>query len=122
MGAGAAAGDDGGSVVLEWGVAEDCPPDEHPIANIATAATRMRARAARGVGAMSSKATRGPCYVGSVDRFALPAAASIVVGLLLGAAAVFGVTLMIQQDTKPPLQAGDPGSSVLNRVEYGDRS
>jgi hypothetical protein len=57
-----------------------------------------------------------------VDRFALPAAASIVVGLLLGAAAVFGVTLMIQQDTKPPLQAGDPGSSVLNRVEYGDRS
>jgi Protein of unknown function (DUF2613) len=57
-----------------------------------------------------------------VDRFALPAAASIVVGLLLGAAAVFGVTLMIQQDTKPPLQSGDPGSSVLNRVEYGDRS
>jgi hypothetical protein len=121
MGAGAADGDEV-SVVLEWGVAEDCPPDEQPIASIATAATRTRARAARGVGAMSSKATRGPCYVGSVDRFALPAAASIVVGLLLGAAAVFGVTLMIQQDTKPPLQAGDPGSSVLNRVEYGDRS
>ena len=43
-------------------------------------------------------------------------------GLLLGAAAVFGVTLMVQQDTKPPLQAGDPASSVLNRVEYGNRS
>jgi hypothetical protein len=57
-----------------------------------------------------------------VDQFALPAAASIVVGLLLGAAAVFGVTLMVQQDSKPPVQAGDPASSVLNRVEYGDRS
>ncbi|MCB1288904.1 MAG: DUF2613 domain-containing protein, partial [Mycobacterium sp.] len=24
-------------------------------------------------------------------------------------------------DTKPPLQPGDPASSVLNRVEYGNR-
>ena len=51
-----------------------------------------------------------------MDRFVVPAAASVVVGLLLGAAAVFGVTLMVQQDTRPPLQAGDPASSVLNRV------
>ncbi|BBX32579.1 hypothetical protein MMAG44476_33789 [Mycolicibacterium mageritense DSM 44476 = CIP 104973] len=57
-----------------------------------------------------------------MNRFVVPSAASIVVGLLLGAAAVFGVTLMVQQDTKPPLQAGDPASSVLNRVEYGDRT
>ncbi|WP_454231887.1 DUF2613 domain-containing protein [Mycolicibacterium fortuitum] len=57
-----------------------------------------------------------------MNRFVIHSAASIVVGLLLGAAAVFGVTLMVQQDTKPPLQAGDPASSVLNRVEYGDRS
>jgi hypothetical protein len=57
-----------------------------------------------------------------MERFIVPSAASIVVGLLLGAAAIFGVTLMLQQDTKPPLQAGDPASSVLNRVEYGDRS
>ncbi|WP_280832522.1 DUF2613 domain-containing protein [Mycolicibacterium frederiksbergense] len=57
-----------------------------------------------------------------MNRFVVPSAASIVVGLLLGAAAVFGVTLMVQQDTKPPLQAGDPASSVLNRVEYGDRA
>ncbi len=57
-----------------------------------------------------------------MHRFLVPSAASIVVGLLLGAAAVFGVTLMLEQDTKPPLQAGDPASSVLNRVEYGDRS
>ena len=41
-----------------------------------------------------------------MTRFVVPAAASIVVGLLLGAAAVFGVTLMVQQDTKPPASAG----------------
>ncbi len=62
------------------------------------------------------------CYLERMNRFLVPAGASIVVGLLLGAAAVFGVTLMVQQDTKPPLQAGDPAASVLNRVEYGDRS
>jgi hypothetical protein len=56
-----------------------------------------------------------------MNRFLLPAAASIVVGLLLGAAAIFGVTLMVQQDTKPSLTIGE-GASILNRVEYGDRS
>ncbi|MBI3214834.1 MAG: DUF2613 domain-containing protein [Mycobacterium sp.] len=57
-----------------------------------------------------------------MTRFVVPAAASIVVGLLLGAAAVFGVTLMVQQDTKPAVTGGDPASSVLNRVEYGNRT
>jgi hypothetical protein len=61
-------------------------------------------------------------YVGRVDRFALPALASVVIGLLLGAAAVFSITLMIKQDERPLLVGGDPGSSVLNRVEYGDRT
>ena len=56
-----------------------------------------------------------------MTRFLVPAAASTVVGLLLGAASVFGVTLMIQQDQKPPVSPGDPASSVLNRVEYGNR-
>ena len=56
-----------------------------------------------------------------MTRFLVPAGASVVVSLLLGAASIFGVTLMIQQDTKPPLSAGDPASSVLNRVEYGNR-
>ena len=56
-----------------------------------------------------------------MTRFLVPAGASVVVGLLLGAASIFCVTLMIQQDTKPPLSAGDPASSVLNRVEYGNR-
>ena len=54
-------------------------------------------------------------------QFALAAASSLVVGLLLGAAAIFGVTLMVQQDKKPPLSVGD-GAAILNRVEYGDRS
>jgi Protein of unknown function (DUF2613) len=58
----------------------------------------------------------------SMNRIIAPAAASVVVGLLLGAAAIFGITLMVQQDTKPPLPGGDPQSSVLNRVEYGNRS
>lgn len=57
-----------------------------------------------------------------MNRFVAPAAASIVVGLLLGAAAIFGITLMVQQDSKPPLPGGDPQSSVLNRVEYGNRT
>lgn len=56
-----------------------------------------------------------------MPRFVVPAAISMVVGVLLGAAATFGVTLMVQQDTKPPISGGDPASSVLNRVEYGDR-
>ena len=56
-----------------------------------------------------------------MTRFVVPAAASTVVGLLLGAASVFGVTLMIQQDNKPPVSPGDPASSGLNRVEYGNR-
>ncbi|MEZ0365386.1 MULTISPECIES: DUF2613 domain-containing protein [Mycobacterium] len=56
-----------------------------------------------------------------MPRFVVPAAASIVVGLLLGAAATFGVTLMVQQDTRPHLAGGEPDASVLNRVEYGHR-
>jgi hypothetical protein len=56
-----------------------------------------------------------------MTRFLVPAAASTVVGLLLGAASIFGVTQMIQQDTKPPLSPVDPASSVLNRVVYGNR-
>lgn len=56
-----------------------------------------------------------------MPRFVAPAVVSIVVGVLLGAAAVFGVTLMVEQDTKPRIASGDPQSALLNRVEYGDR-
>ena len=45
-----------------------------------------------------------------MPRFVVPAAISIVVGVLLGAAAVFGVTLMVQQDTRPQIAGGDPQS------------
>ena len=69
-----------------------------------------------------TRCSRSHVSLARMDRFLVPAAASIVVGLLLGAAAIFGITLMVQQDTKPPVQAGDPASAVLNRVEYGDRS
>ena len=37
-------------------------------------------------------------------------------------APVAASVLVVQQDTKPPLAGGDPQSSVLNRVEYGNRS
>ena len=57
-----------------------------------------------------------------MNRIVAPAAASVVVGLLLGAAAIFGITLMVQQDTRPSLPGRDPSSSVLNVVAYGDRS
>lgn len=57
-----------------------------------------------------------------MERFVVPAAASIVVGLLLGAAAVFGGTLMVQQDTMPLIPPADKETSLLNRVEYGQRT
>ena len=50
-----------------------------------------------------------------MNRIVAPAAASVVVGLLLGAAAIFGVTLMVQQDTKPPL----PGAIRRHRCSTG---
>lgn len=56
-----------------------------------------------------------------MPQFVAAAFVSCVVGLLLGAAAIFGITLMVQQDTKPQITGGDPQSSVLNRVEYGNR-
>lgn len=57
-----------------------------------------------------------------MERFVVPAAASIVVGLLLGAAAVFGGTVWIQQDTMPTIPPADEKTALLNRVEYGHRT
>jgi Protein of unknown function (DUF2613) len=54
-------------------------------------------------------------------RLALRAVASIVAGLVLGAAAVFGVTLIVQQDAGAAQPQRDPSPSVPNLVEYGDR-
>jgi hypothetical protein len=52
-------------------------------------------------------------------HFWLPAAASLVIGLLIGAAAALGVTLMV--GTKTPTPRTDNAAAMLNRVEYGDR-
>jgi hypothetical protein len=57
----------------------------------------------------------------ALNRFALRAVASIVAGLALGAAAVLGVTLALQQDARAAQPQGDPNPSVSNLVEYGDR-
>ncbi|HYB35077.1 MAG TPA: DUF2613 domain-containing protein [Mycobacterium sp.] len=54
-------------------------------------------------------------------RSVLPAAASIVAGLALGAAAVMGVTLVVQQDARAVQPQHDPNPSVSNLVQYGDR-
>lgn len=57
-----------------------------------------------------------------MERFVVPAAASIVVGLLLGAAAVFGGTVWLQEDTMPSVAPADDSTALLNRVEYGQRT
>jgi Protein of unknown function (DUF2613) len=54
-----------------------------------------------------------------MKRFGLAAAASIVIGLLLGATAVLGATIPIGNQSPP--QQHDDGAALLNRVEYGDR-
>ena len=56
-----------------------------------------------------------------MNQFALRAVASIVAGIALGAAAVLGVTLALQQDSRAAQPQGDPNPSVSNLVEYGDR-
>ncbi|PVB44693.1 DUF2613 domain-containing protein [Mycobacteroides abscessus] len=57
-----------------------------------------------------------------MTRFAVPAAASVLIGLLLGAAAVFGLTLSVEQDKKPVVTGIDPSTAILNRPDYGNRS
>jgi hypothetical protein len=56
-----------------------------------------------------------------MKRFVLPAAVSVLAGALVGAAAVFGITLVAQGETEPTLTEGYEPSSVSNQVEYGDR-
>ncbi len=56
-----------------------------------------------------------------MNRIVAPVAASVLVGLLLGAVAIVEITSTVQQDTKPPLAGGDPPASVLAPVIYGNR-
>ena len=53
-------------------------------------------------------------------RFVLPALASVTDGLLLGAAAVLGITLIAQGDTET-FNQGYERSTGPNQVQYGDR-
>ena len=55
-----------------------------------------------------------------MTRFVLPAGASIAAGLTLGAAAVFGVTLVAQGEPEP-LGERHEQSVGANQVQYGDR-
>lgn len=55
-----------------------------------------------------------------MTRFLVPAAASVAAGVALGAAAVFGVTLVAQGDPHP-LDLRYVQSVGANQVQYGDR-
>ncbi|MEI7715916.1 MAG: DUF2613 family protein [Mycobacterium sp.] len=56
-----------------------------------------------------------------MNRIIASIVASVLMGLLLGAAAIVEITSTVQQDTKPPLAGGDPPASVLTPVIYGNR-
>lgn len=48
--------------------------------------------------------------------------ASAVIGAVVGVAAVFGVTAVVQDNARPQIdRSGQAGSSLLNQVEYGSR-
>ncbi|MBH0121718.1 DUF2613 domain-containing protein [Rhodococcus zopfii] len=55
-------------------------------------------------------------------KFLGPGLGSAVIGAVLGAAAVFGVTAAVQDNTRPEIdRSGNADSSLLNQVEYGSR-
>jgi hypothetical protein len=56
-----------------------------------------------------------------MHRFVLPAVVSVLAGLLIGAAAVFAITLVAQRDNEPTPRQDYEQVSVSNQVEYGDR-
>ncbi|WP_188829269.1 DUF2613 domain-containing protein [Nocardia camponoti] len=55
-------------------------------------------------------------------KFAVPAVASGVAGVILGVLAVVGITFAAQENSIPaPETTGDPGTSLLGDVQYGSR-
>ncbi|RVW09370.1 DUF2613 family protein [Prescottella agglutinans] len=55
-------------------------------------------------------------------KFLVPGVASAVIGALVGAGAVLGVTAAAQDNTLPDIdRSGNAPSSILNQVEYGSR-
>ncbi|AHD21252.1 DUF2613 domain-containing protein [Rhodococcus pyridinivorans] len=57
-----------------------------------------------------------------MGKFLGPGLGSVVVGAVLGAVAVFGVTAAVQENSRPQIdRSGNADSSLLNQVEYGSR-
>jgi hypothetical protein len=57
-----------------------------------------------------------------MTKFLVPGVASAVIGAVLGAGVIFGVTAAASDNTRPEIdRSGNAESSVLNQVEYGSR-
>ncbi|PBI96616.1 hypothetical protein BKP42_38590 [Rhodococcus erythropolis] len=57
-----------------------------------------------------------------MTKFLVPGVASAVIGAVLGAGVIFGVTSAASDNTRPEIdRSGNADSSVLNQVEYGSR-
>ncbi|WP_430334248.1 DUF2613 domain-containing protein [Rhodococcus sp. ACT016] len=55
-------------------------------------------------------------------KFLVPGIASAVIGAVVGAGAVLGVTAAAQDNKLPDIdRSGNANSSILNQVEYGSR-
>ncbi len=55
-------------------------------------------------------------------KFAVPGVVAAVVGAVLGAGVVFGVTAAAGDNVRPDIdRSGNADSSLLNQVEYGSR-
>ncbi|CAM3173714.1 DUF2613 domain-containing protein [Prescottella defluvii] len=55
-------------------------------------------------------------------KFLVPGIASAVIGAVVGAGAILGITAAVQDNTLPDIdRTGNADSSLLNQVEYGSR-
>lgn len=55
-------------------------------------------------------------------KLAVPGVIAAVVGAVLGAGVVFGVTAAAADNSRPDIdRSGNADSSLLNQVEYGSR-
>ena len=55
-------------------------------------------------------------------KFLAPGVASAVIGAVLGAGIVFGITAAVQDNKRPEVdRSGNKDSSLLNQVEYGQK-
>ena len=55
-------------------------------------------------------------------KFLVPGIASAVIGAVVGAGAIIGITAAVQDNTLPDIdRTGNANSSLLNQVEYGSR-